>query len=104
MTADEVIQQYVKQYGRNAKAVLEYLAREAPFVEAMETKIGQYVLGMVIEDTNMHLQNFISALTVEEGSQKLNESLVTMKHDYKAGMRLLNRIRDRINEFNKKKL
>lgn len=102
---DDYVELYVKKHGlEGAKAVIAYLTKEEPFMEAIQSEVGGHFLAMVVADTNNTLTEFMNKLAVEGEHKTMNSELVTLKADYQAGMRLIQRVRDRILRYQKEQL
>lgn len=104
LTHDEVIDIYVRKYGHSAKNVMLYLINEQDFIEAWDSKVGEEIMHMIIEDTQNSLNKIMSKLATADNGNAMDQKLVALNADYQAGLRFITRVRDRINAYNKKKL
>jgi hypothetical protein len=104
LTKEEIIQLYVKKYGKNAQDVLNWLGREQPFITAIETELGQEIMSSHIDMANESFNRFRSLIPENEDITKLNAKTIIALAEYNTCLRIIQKVTARINKFNKTKI
>jgi len=106
---DEIVNIYLKKFGNTASGrkktenMINYLAKEQNFIDAISTELGQQIMKSHIDLADEAFDKFMSLLPKNETIDKLNTETIIALAEYNSYVKIIGRIQDRINEFNKNK-
>ncbi|MCK5612187.1 hypothetical protein KAR91_60505, partial [Candidatus Pacearchaeota archaeon] len=104
LTNEEVIALYVQKYGKGAKNVINWLAKEQHFVDAISTELGQQVMSAHTDRAAKCFDAYHSALATEDDISKLSMETVMARAEYNVCLKIIADVQARINKYNKTRI
>jgi len=104
LTKEEIIEKYVKRYGKKAEDMLNWIGKEKIFIDAISTELGQEILSSHIDMAKNSLDRFCSLLPDNEDIDKLNTKTIIALAEHNAYVNIVRRVSKRIAAYNEAKL
>ena len=104
LTKEEIIQLYIKKYGKKAQDVINWLSRESKFIDAIETEVGQEIMSSHVDMANESFNRFRSLIPENEDITKLDVKTIIALAEYNVCLKIINKVTTRINNYYKTKL
>ena len=109
MKDNPIVEMYLKKFGNTERGraktqdMINYLAKEEFFIEAISTEVGQHIMKSHIDLADEAFDRFRSSLPTNEDINKLNTKTIIALAEYNAHISIIRRVSERIKKFNDNK-